>query len=162
MTDTKLIIGMPAGSLADPARGGSLVNLLRNAGFPTRGYDQGGPTTFPLHSFIIGWDGRPQEYGAQIALGEVDIAISGDDWMRERTLEMAIEYGREIHLQKVLSLKRGEVRIVIIRTEGGGDCDAWLKSLLKSKPLVTMVSEMPYLALEWFRKKIAALGFDKS
>jgi len=162
MSDTKLIIGMPAGSLADPARGGSLVNLLRNAGFPTKGYDQGGPTSFPLHSFIVGWDGRPQEFGAQIALGEVDIAISGDDWMRERTLEMQIEYNREIHLRKVLSLKRGEVRIVIIRAEGGGDCDAWLAQLLKSKPLVTMVSEMPYLALDWFRKKCTALGFTES
>jgi len=163
MSDTKLIIGMPAGSLADPTRGGSLVNLLRNAGFPTKGYDQGGPTSFPLHSFIVGWDGRPQEFGAQIALGEVDIAISGDDWMRERTLEMQIEYGREIHLQKVLSLQRGEVRIVIIRTEGGPkECDAWLSGMLKSKPLVTMVSEMPYLALDWFRKKCAQLGFAES
>lgn len=162
MSETKLIIGMPAGSLADPTRGGSLVNLLRNAGFPTKGYDQGGPTAFPLHSFIVGWDGRPQEFGAQIALGEVDIAISGDDWMRERTLEMEIEYGRHIHLRKVLSLKRGEVRIVIIRNEGGGDCDAWLKKLLKAKPLVTMVSEMPYLALDWFRKKCAQLGFAQS
>lgn len=162
MSETKLIIGMPAGSLADPTRGGSLVNLLRNAGFPTKGYDQGGPTSFPLHSFIVGWDGRPQEFGAQIALGEVDIAISGDDWMRERTLEMQIEYGREIHLQKVLSLKRGEVRIVIIRNGGAGDCDAWLKGLLQSKPLVTMVSEMPYLALDWFRKKCAQLGFAES
>ena len=162
MSETKLIIGMPAGSLADPARGGSLVNLLRNAGFPTQGYDQGGPTSFPLPSFIVGWDGRPQEFGAQIALGEVDIAISGDDWMRERTLEMEIEYGRPIHLRKVLSLKRGEVRIVIIRGEGGGECDAWLRGLLNSKPLITMVSEMPYLALDWFRKKCAPLGFAET
>ncbi len=162
MSDTKLIIGMPAGSLADPTRGGSLVNLLRNAGFPTKGYDQGGPTSFPLHSFIVGWDGRPQEFGAQLALGEVDIAISGEDWIKERTLEMEIEYGRTIDLRKVLSLKRGEVRIVIIRKEGGEDCDAWLKAILKSKPLVTMVSEMPYLALEWFRKKCAQLGFAES
>ncbi len=162
MSETKLIIGMPAGSLADPTRGGSLVNLLRNAGFPTKGYDQGGPTSFPLHSFIIGWDGRPQEFGAQIALGEVDIAISGDDWMRERTLEMQIEYGREIHLRKVLSLQRGEVRIVIIRNGASGDCDTWLKQLLKEKPLLTMVSEMPYLALDWFRKKCALLGYADS
>ncbi len=162
MSDAKLIIGMPAGSLADPARGGSLVDLLRKAGFPTKGYDQGGPTSFPLHSFIVGWDGRPQEFGAQIALGEIDIAISGDDWMRERTLELEIEYGRQIHLRKVLSLHRGEVRIVIIRNEGGAECDAWLRAILKSKPLVTMVSEMPYLALEWFRKKCALLGFGAS
>src|SRR5690606_34079820 len=96
-------------------------------------------------------------------LGEVDIAISGDDWMRERTLEMKIEYNRDIHLQKVLSLQRGEVRIVIIRNGGGPkDCDPWLSDMLKNKPLVTMVSEMPYLALDWFRKKCAQLGFAES
>ena len=33
-TSEKLIIGMPAGSLADPNRGGSLNNLLKAAGFP--------------------------------------------------------------------------------------------------------------------------------
>lgn len=163
MNDTKLVIGMPAGSLADPKRGGSLVNLLKNAGFPTKGYDEGGPTSFPLHGFLMGWDGRPQEFGAQLALGEVDIAISGDDWMRERTLEMKYEYGRDIELQKVLSLKRGNVRIVVIKIDDGqDDCNAWLKNLLERKPLVSMVSEMPYLALEWFRGKCAELGFGDS
>ena len=163
MSDTKLIIGMPAGSLADPTRGGSLITLLRNAGFPTKGYDQGGPTSFPLHGFLVGWDGRPQEFGTQLALGEVDIAISGDDWMRERTLEMQIEYGRSIELSKVLPLQRGAVRIVVIKNDDGeNDCDAWLKRLLSQKKLITVVSEMPYLALEWFRNKCAALGFATS
>lgn len=163
MSDAKLIIGMPAGSLADPTRGGSLITLLRNAGFPTKGYDQGGPTSFPLHTFLVGWDGRPQEFGTQLALGEVDIAISGDDWMRERMLEMQIEYGRTIDLAKVLPLQRGAVRIVVIKNDDGrNDCDAWLKALLANKKLVTVVSEMPYLALDWFRRKCAALGFAES
>ena len=82
MSDTRLIIGMPAGSLADPQRGGSLLNLLKFAGFPTDGYDRGGPTGFPLHSFLMGWDGRPQEFGSQLSVGELDIAIAGDVWIR--------------------------------------------------------------------------------
>ena len=32
-TKDKLIIGMPAGSLANPTRGGNLVDLLAKAGF---------------------------------------------------------------------------------------------------------------------------------
>lgn len=163
MSESKLVIGMPAGSLADAKRGGSLLNLLKSAGFTAKGYDEGGPTSFPLNSFLVGWDGRPQEFGAQLALGEVDIAISGEDWIRERSLEMKYEYGQEIELTKVLSLDRGSVRIVIIKKDDGqDDCDAWLKRILTEKKLLSVVSEMPYIAVEWFQAKAAELGFAQS
>ncbi|HNR30265.1 MAG TPA: hypothetical protein PKI11_05210 [Candidatus Hydrogenedentes bacterium] len=164
MNEARLVIGMPAGSLADPNRGGNLIALLKHAGFPTKGYDAGGPTSFPLHAMLVGWDGRPQEFGAQLGLGEVDIAIGGDDWVRERVLEFKFEYGRDLRLEKVLSLHRGGVRIVIIydRRDPAESFDAWFAALLRAKPLVSMVSEMPYLALEWYLKKVEALGFGKS
>lgn len=162
MTDERLIIGLPAGSLADVSRGGDLNRLLRDAGFPTQGYEQGGPSTFPVNAFLIGWDGRPQEFGAQLGLGEIDIAIAGDDWIRERELELKYEYNQSIGLQKVLSLGRGHVRVVIIKDGHVDECDAWLKGLLAASPLVTIVSEMPYLALDWFRTKAEKLGFAQS
>ena len=163
MSEKSLIVGMPAGSLADPKRGGSLAQLLKQAGFPTKGYDQGGPTTFPINPFFVGWDGRPQEFGSQLALGDLDIAIAGDDWIRERRMEMHYEFDQEIELTRVLSLDRGKVRVVIINSdEAQRPCDEWLGELLAAKKLVTMVSEMPYLALEWFRKRIDALGFAES
>src|SRR5690606_15766385 len=163
MSEERLIVGLPAGSLADPSRGGSLVNLLKNAGFATKGYEQGGPSSFPITTFLMGWDGRPQEFGAQLALDEIDVAISGDDWIRERVLEFRYEYGREIELKKVLALQRGQVRIVIICNPAShGSCDAWLTDLLTRKPLISMVSEMPYLALEWFQNKTKELGFAES
>ncbi|NLV44458.1 MAG: hypothetical protein GXY07_08155 [Candidatus Hydrogenedentes bacterium] len=157
----KLIIGMPAGSLADPKRGGNLVTLLKAAGFPTKGYEEGGPTAFPLHGMLFGWDGRPQEFGAQLALHEVDIAISGDDWITERSLEYLYEYGREIKLNKTLSLNRGRVRIVVINVPlpSGMSFDGWLDTLLKAKSVIRIVSEMPYLAIDWFRGKKNALGY---
>ena len=164
MADEQLIIGMPAGSLADPNRGGNLVNLLRDAGFPTKGYDKGGPTNFPLTSFIVGWDGRPQEFGSQLAVGDIDIAIAGDDWIRERVLESHYEFGQEIELTRVLSLERGSVRLVVIAPPDSGDrpWKEWFEALLREKPLVTMVAEMPYLALEWFQAQIKELGFAES
>ncbi|MGI6458981.1 MAG: hypothetical protein ACOX5J_02610 [Candidatus Hydrogenedentales bacterium] len=163
MSNTQLIVGLPAGSLADPNRGGSLIELLKRAGFHVRGYDKGGPSCFPLAGFLVGWDGRPQEFGSQLAIGEIDVAIGGDDWIRERTLELKYEYGQEIALKKVLALDRGKVRIVIIGAqETAAAGDDWLKSLLSAKPLVSMVSEMPYLALEWFHNKVEALGFKES
>jgi ATP phosphoribosyltransferase len=162
MSDETLIVGLPAGSLADPNRGGSLIELLKNAGFPTRGYDKGGPSSFPVTSFLVGWDGRPQEFGSQLAVGEVDLAIGGDDWVRERMLEFKYEYKQTIELKKVLSLERGTVRIVIIANAITESCDGWLKDLLAKKKVVTMVSEMPYIALEWFQTKTKALGFGES
>lgn len=162
MSSEKLIIGMPAGSLADPNRGGNLIALLKAAGFPTRGYDQGGPTTFPLTGMLLGWDGRPQEFGSQLAMGEIDVAIGGDDWVQERVLEYKYEYNQEIRLDKVLALGRGGVRIVIIHRPVDTTFDAWLTALLQEKPLVSIVSEMPYLTLDWFHKKAAALGFADS
>src|SRR5690606_3559098 len=84
-------------------------------------------------------------------------------WVRERMLEFRYEYHRDIELRKVLSLQRGQVRIVIICNPAShGSCDAWLSDLLARKPLITMVSEMPYLALEWFKGKTKALGFADS
>ncbi len=164
MSDQKLIIGMPAGSLANPNRGGNLIELLKHAGFPTKGYEKGGPTSFPVNNVLIGWDGRPQEFGAQLAIGEIDVAIAGDDWIQERVLEFKYEYDQEIILEKVLSLNRGGVRLVIINNpiEDDTTFDEWLRQLLVEKPLVSMVSEMPYLALDWFHKKIATLGFEES
>lgn len=164
MNEDRLVVGLPAGSLADPARGGNLINLLRSAGFPTKGYDRGGPSSFPITTFLVGWDGRPQEFGAQLGIGEIDIAIAGDDWVRERVLEFKYEYNQEIEPKKALSLQRGDVRIVIICNgpEKPASCDAWLTNLFTKNKVVMMVSEMPYLALGWIQEKVKALGFEKS
>lgn len=155
-----LKIGMPAGSLADPNRGGNLVKLLENAGFKASGYDAGGPTKFSTVPFLYGWDGRPQEFGSQLALDELDAAIAGDDWIRERVIEFKLEYGREISLEKVLSLKRGGVKLVgIIKGDAAANTTKeFLSAIAKEKKLITVVSEMPYMALNWLRMELSALG----
>jgi ATP phosphoribosyltransferase len=160
MYEDKLIIGMPAGSLADPNRGGNLLGLLKAAGFPTRGYDVGGPTQFPLHDHFIAWDGRPQEFGAQLAFGEIDVALGGDDWIQERLLELRYAYQKEVYLEKVLPLGRGKVRIVTVYDPSSASRPyaEWLADLLTQKPCVTIVTEMPYLALDWLMNKAEALG----
>ena len=105
MENEKLVIGMPAGSLANPKRGGNLISFLEHSGFTANGYENGGPTSFSTVNFLFGWDGRPQEFGTQIALSELDIAISGDDWIEERRLELEIEYGKPIELEKFFPSK---------------------------------------------------------
>jgi hypothetical protein len=165
MSNDVLRIGMPAGSLADPNRGGNLVQLLEQAGFRTTGYQSGGPSHFATVNFLYGWDGRPQEFATQLGIGELDVAIAGDDWIRERVLELKYEYGQHIELRRVMSLKRGSVRLVgIIRPEQNyKDAVEFFKELAAPhKPLITAVAEMPYLALEWIGKRLKDAGLDKS
>ena len=153
-----LKIGMPAGSLADPNRGGNLINLLMNSGFNVSGYAQGGPTKFTSVNYLFGWDGRPQEFGSQLAINELDVAIAGDDWIRERVLEMKLEYGTDVSLERVLALNRGGVKLVgIIDSDEFNTAEEFLKDLCKQKKLITVVSEMPYLTLEWLRAKLDAI-----
>lgn len=159
MAPVQLKIGMPAGSLASPQRGGNLADLLAVAGFATSGYDKGGPTTFTSSTVLFGWDGRPQEFGSQLELGELDVAIGGDDWILERTLEMKLEYGIDVRLEKVMALNRGEVQLVGIAADSSfSNTEDFLRAKAPKKKLLTVASEMPYLALDWLRRKLAAVG----
>jgi ATP phosphoribosyltransferase len=159
MESKKLKIGMPAGSLASAQRGGNLIELLATSGFRTSGYDKGGPTRFTGINLLFGWDGRPQEFGSQLEIGELDVAIAGDDWIRERQLEMKLEYGIDVNLERVMTLNRGEVQLVgIVADPAFGTTEDFLEALVARKPLITVASEMPYLALDWVRRKLAEIG----
>jgi ATP phosphoribosyltransferase len=160
MSNAVLKIGMPAGSLADPNRGGNLIKLLDQSGFKVSGYDSGGPSRFAMASYLYGWDGRPQEFATQLAIGELDVAIAGDDWIRERVLELRYEYGKEVELRRAMSLKRGSVRLVgIIRPDKEYDTFlTFLTELASRKPLITAVAEMPYLALDWIQGRLKEVG----
>ena len=154
-----LTIGMPAGSLANPNRGGNLIKLLEDSGFKTKGYDAGGPTNFTTVNYIFGWDGRPQEFGSQLGIRELDVAIGGDDWIQERVLEMKLEYKTDIFLEKILSLQRGHVRLVgITNDEKKRDIKEFLAALTETKDLICVAAEMPYLALNWVQGRLKELG----
>jgi ATP phosphoribosyltransferase len=159
MQEEKLIIGMPAGSLADPSRGGNLIQLLKHAGFTTKGYESGGPTEFSSMNFLFGWDGRPQEFGSQLGINELDVAIAGVDWIQERILELKLEYNTDFEIEEILSLNRGGVRIVgIAAQESENTTTEILKRLCATKNIITVVSEMPYLALNWIQGRLKEIG----
>ena len=159
MEKSTLKIGMPAGSLANVERGGNLIGLLKDCGFKTSGYAKGGPSSFAGMNYLFGWDGRPQEFGSQLSINELDVAIAGDDWITERMLELKLAYKTDIQLERVLSLNRGKVRIVAIATKESADnAEDILQTVCKQKRLVTVVTEMPYLTLDWVRSKLEVLG----
>lgn len=155
-----LKIGMPAGSLANPKRGGNLITLLEISGFETSGYEKGGPSKFTTANFMFGWDGRPQEFSSQLGLSELDVAIAGDDWIQERVLELKHEYNTNVKLERVLGLNRGHVRIVGIVNDENGSSTAKdvIKNIASKNKLITVVSEMPYLALNWVRENLKSLN----
>jgi ATP phosphoribosyltransferase len=160
MTTEILKIGMPSGSLADPKRGGNLVSLLENSGFKTSGYESGGPSKFSTINYLFGWDGRPQEFGSQLGINELDVAIAGNDWIKERILEFKIEYNTNIRLENVLSLNRGNVKIVgIIKNEFEPvTAEEYLKLICPGKDIINVVAEMPYIALDWLQTKLRNAG----
>jgi ATP phosphoribosyltransferase len=150
-----LTIGMPAGSLANASRGGNLIQLLEQSGFKTSGYDAGGPSKFTTVNYLYGWDGRPQEFGSQLGIGELDVAIAGDDWIKERIIELKLEYNIDLTLKRVLSLNRGGVRIVgITKKNDFTTTGEFLKDFFSKNTLLTVVSEMPYLALNWLQERM--------
>lgn len=159
MEEEKLIIGMPAGSLANPKRGGNLIQLLEHAGFSTKGYESGGPTEFKTMNFLFGWDGRPQEFGSQLNIDELDVAIAGGDWIKERILELKLEYNTDIEVEEILPLNRGGVRIVGIASQDSEDSiERILEKLCANQNIITVVAEMPYLALNWVQNKLKEIG----
>jgi ATP phosphoribosyltransferase len=155
MQKQTLTIGMPAGSLANASRGGNLIQLLEQSGFKTSGYENGGPSKFTTVNYLFGWDGRPQEFGSQLGIGELDVAIAGDDWIKERIIELKLEYNIDLTLKKVLSLNRGGVRIVgITKKNDFATTGEFLKDFFSKNKLLTVVSEMPYLALNWLQERM--------
>ncbi len=159
MDQSVLKIGMPAGSLANSQRGGNLIELLDKSGFKTSGYDKGGPTKFVTVNYLYGWDGRPQEFGSQLEINEIDVAIAGDDWIRERMIELKLEYQTDINLKRIMALNRGGVRIVgIVNSDKFNTVEDFLKDIASHKDLITVVSEMPYLALDWLQNKLKKIG----
>jgi len=159
MNNENLIIGMPAGSLANASRGGNIIQLLKNAGFETRGYEEGGPTDFKSVNFLFGWDGRPQEFGSQLGIRELDVAIAGGDWIKERILELKMEYNTSLEIEEILPLNRGHVRIVgIVSEEAVDNANDFFRELCNAKKLITVVSEMPYLSLDWVQERLRAIG----
>jgi len=160
-----LVIGLPAGSLANSARGGNLTEFLKNSGFTTKGYESGGPSSFPMVKFLLGYDGRPQEFTTMLYFDEIDAAIAGDDWIEERRLELKIEYKVDINLKKILSLKRGNVRLVGVVNDSvkeNNTEDYLINYFNKNKELITVVSELPYMALNWIQNKMKSAGLKET
>jgi ATP phosphoribosyltransferase len=72
---------------------------------------------------------------------------------------MRLEYGVEVRLERVMTLNRGEVQLVgIVADSAYATTEDFLKAVAPGRPLLRVASEMPYLALDWLQRKLAAVG----
>jgi len=103
--DPALRLGLPKGSLNHPQRGNT-YQLLADAGYNVRGYDPGAEDPerlaiegMPIKLHLV----RPQTAPIELALGMLDAAICGADWIWEINSPK---------VEKMGDLGYGKVRIV--------------------------------------------------
>ncbi|MDP2750315.1 MAG: hypothetical protein Q8O89_05785 [Nanoarchaeota archaeon] len=134
MENQKLRIGIPNGSLINPERGG-LATLLEDARIYVKNLGNNKPLEIENIPWLYAMVGRPQEFPAQAAQGELDVFFGGDDWVKEWTLQ-----GKEN--EKILGLGIGRVDLVVT------------KQNFKTNPdLIKVYTEYPFITEDYFKKQ---------
>lgn len=103
-------LGLPKGSLNTPGRGNTQQVLL-DAGYDIKGYESGKESGIPsiandpeISCFLT----RPQNVPIELSRGLLDIAITGEDWIREEGTG-----NRQNGIKRVGDLEYGRTRLVI-------------------------------------------------
>lgn len=103
-------LGLPKGSLNTPGRGNTYEVLL-NAGYDIRGYEPGKESDQDLRiendPEIIPRLSRPQSAALELARGFSDIALAGEDLIRETTV-----IGANNNIRRIGSLEYGGITVV--------------------------------------------------
>jgi len=119
MMKMKIRLGLPKGSLNTKDRGNT-QEIFLDAGYDIQGYEPGNESDKKLAIVndpeIIAYLSRPQSAPVELSLGLLDIAIVGEDWIKE------VNNGANI--RRIGDLEYGQTRIVIGITK-----DAPYKSL---------------------------------
>ena len=106
----KIVLGLPKGSLNNVNRGNT-HKLLIDAGYEVKGYEPGHEDyeiSVRNDPEIKAYLTRPQSAPVELNRGMVDIAIIGEDWVREESVA-----GEEESIVKIGDLDYGETRLVV-------------------------------------------------
>jgi ATP phosphoribosyltransferase len=131
------VLALPDGHQQPPA-----LELLRRAGLPSDSYSQG------ERRFL--WDGvavkvlRPQDMPIQVANGNLDLAITGQDWLRDHLCRFP---GSPV--KEYLALGFGQVRVVAV--VGPDTRAASPQELRGAFPVLRVASEYVNLADKYAR-----------
>lgn len=105
----KIILGLPKGSLNNVKRGNT-HQLFVDAGYEVRGYEPG-DESYEIDIIndedIIAYLTRPQSTPVELNRGMVDIAIVGEDWVKEESVL------RDNEIVKIGDLDYGKTRLIV-------------------------------------------------
>ena len=105
----KIILGLPKGSLNNVNRGNT-HQLFVDAGYEVRGYEPGNESyeiTILNDEDIVAFLTRPQSTPVELNRGMVDIAIVGEDWVKEESVL------RDTNTVKIGDLDYGQTRLIV-------------------------------------------------
>jgi ATP phosphoribosyltransferase len=106
----RIILGLPKGSLNNVNRGNT-YQLFVDAGYEVRGYEPGkeeNEINITNDPEIKGFLTRPQSAPVELNRQILDIAIIGEDWVREESVTM----GGEL-IKKIGDLDYGQTRLIV-------------------------------------------------
>ncbi|MBZ9571016.1 ATP phosphoribosyltransferase [Methanobrevibacter sp. TMH8] len=105
----EIIIGLPKGSLNNVNRGNT-YQLFKDAGYEVRGYEPGNESyeidivnDDEIKAFLT----RPQSTPVELNRGMVDIAIVGEDWVKEESVS------NDCGITKIGDLDYGQTRLIV-------------------------------------------------
>ena len=105
----KIVIGLPKGSLNNVNRGNT-YKLFKDAGYEVRGYEPGNESyeidiinDDEIKAFLT----RPQSTPVELNRGMVDIAIVGEDWVKEESVSS------DAGITKIGDLDYGQTRLIV-------------------------------------------------
>lgn len=107
--DNQIILGLPKGSLNNVNRGNT-YQLFVDAGYEVRGYEPGNESyeiSILNDEEIKAYLTRPQSTPVELNRGMVDIAIVGEDWVKEESVL------RDNEITKIGDLDYGQTRLIV-------------------------------------------------
>lgn len=108
--DNKIVLGLPKGSLNNVNRGNT-YQLFVDAGYEVKGYEPGkeeNEIQILNDPEIKGFLSRPQSAPVELNRGILDIAIVGEDWVREESVNLP-----EDLTTKLGDLNYGQTRLIV-------------------------------------------------
>ena len=146
---SEIRLGLPKGSLNTVGRGNT-KEILANAGYELRGYEPGKESDKKLavvnDSEIIAFLCRPQSAPVELSREMIDIAIVGEDWVREESVN---RNGGDV--RRIGDLEYGQTRLVIGVPQNGGYetlTDFFKANKGRDKPILCF-TEYPNLTRQW-------------
>ncbi len=145
----KIILGLPKGSLNNVNRGNT-YQLLVDAGYEVRGYEPGkedNEITILNDPEIKGFLTRPQSAPVELNRKILDLAIIGEDWVREESVNVE---GELIH--KVGDLDYGQTKLIVAvpKDDPYDSLTEFFKANKNRKNPILCFTEYPNLTLQFF------------